>query len=83
MEYIAKVMPKDQSAMYQGYLYLASAFGFLVGGSLSGIGYEYFAKTLNKPVYFWYAFAVIGVISAGGLLMYDKFIAHKSEAQQR
>ncbi|MCJ8274400.1 MAG: MFS transporter [Psychrosphaera sp.] len=83
MEYIAKVMPQDQSAMYQGYLYLASAFGFLIGGLLSGVGYEYFAKTLNKPEYFWYLFAVIGVFSAIGLLMYDKFIAHKLEAQQQ
>jgi hypothetical protein len=32
MAYIAKVMPKEQSAMYQGYLYLSSAFGFLIGG---------------------------------------------------
>ncbi|NQZ08370.1 MAG: MFS transporter [Algicola sp.] len=82
MEYIAKVMPQDQSAMYQGYLYLASAFGFLIGGLLSGVGYEYFAKTLNKPEYFWYLFAVIGVVSAFGLLMYDKFIAHKLESEQ-
>ena len=82
MEYIAKVMPQDQSAMYQGYLYLSSAFGFLVGGLLSGVGYDYFAKDLNKPEYFWYMFAAIGVISALGLLMYDKFIAHKLETQQ-
>jgi POT family proton-dependent oligopeptide transporter len=82
MEYIAKVMPQDQSAMYQDYLYLASVFGFLVGGLLSGVGYEYFAKELNKPEYFWYLFAVIGVLSALGLLMYDKFIAHKLEAQK-
>ena len=78
MEYIAKVMPQDQSAIYQGYL--SSAFGFLVGGLLSGVGYDYFAKDLNKPEYFWYMFAAIGVISALGLLMYDKFIAHKLEA---
>jgi dipeptide/tripeptide permease len=82
MAYIAKVMPKEQSAMYQGYLYLSSAFGFLIGGLLSGVGYEYFAKTLNKPEYFWYMFAVIGVVSALGLLMYDRFIAHKLESQR-
>ena len=83
MEYVAMVMPKEQSAMYQGYLYLASAFGFLVGGLLSGVGYEYFAKELNRPEYFWYMFAAIGVMSAFGLLMYDRFIAHKLEAQKQ
>jgi POT family proton-dependent oligopeptide transporter len=81
MEYIAAVMPQDQSAMYQGYLYLSSSFGFLVGGLLSGVGYDYFAKTLNRPELFWYMFAAIGVLSAIGLLMYDKFVAHKWEAQ--
>ena len=82
MEYIAMVMPKDQSAMYQGYLYLSSAFGFLVGGLLSGVGYDYFAKTLNRPEWFWYMFAAIGLASAIGLLFYDKFVAHKLEAQR-
>ena len=67
--------------MYQGYLYLSSAFGFLIGGLLSGVGYEYFAKTLNKPEYFWYMFAVIGVVSAFGLLAYDKFVAPQLEQQ--
>lgn len=77
MEYIAKVMPQDQSAMYQGYLYLSSAFGFLVGGLLSGVGYDYFAKTLNHPEYFWYMFSLIGLLSAVGLLLYDKKVAHR------
>ena len=82
MEYIAAVMPQDQSAMYQDYLYLSSAFGFLIGGLLSGVGYDYFAKELNRPELFWYMFAAIGVLSALGLLMYDKFVAHKLEAKQ-
>lgn len=83
MEYIAMVMPKEKSAMYQGYLYLASAFGFLAGGLLSGVGYEYFAKTLNKPELFWYMFAAIGVLSALALFAYDKFFAHKLESQKQ
>lgn len=83
MEYIAMVMPKDKSAMYQGYLYLASAFGFLAGGLLSGVGYDYFAKTLNKPEFFWYMFAAIGVLSALALFAYDKFFAHKLESQKQ
>lgn len=83
MEYIAMVMPKEKSAMYQGYLYLASAFGFLAGGLLSGVGYEYFAKTLNKPELFWFMFAAIGVLSALALFAYDKFFAHKLESQKQ
>ncbi|PAJ73908.1 hypothetical protein CJF42_13400 [Pseudoalteromonas sp. NBT06-2] len=83
MEYIAMVMPKEKSAMYQGYLYLASAFGFLAGGLLSGVGYEYFAKTLNKPGYFWYMFSIIGVISALALLVYDKYFSNKLESQKQ
>ncbi|MCJ8319874.1 MAG: MFS transporter [Colwellia sp.] len=35
-EYIASVMPKEKAAMYQGYLYTASAIGFLFAGDLSG-----------------------------------------------
>lgn len=81
MEYIAAVMPKEQSAMYQGYLYIATAFGGLIGGLLSGSGYQYFSRSLNKPEYFWFMFAIIGVLSALGLLMYDKFVAHKLEEQ--
>lgn len=83
MEYIAMVMPKEKSAMYQGYLYLASAFGFLAGGLLSGVGYDFFAKTLNKPEFFWYMFSAIGVISALALLAYDKYFAHKLESQKQ
>ena len=80
-EYIASVMPKDKAAMYQGYLYTASAIGFLFAGDLSGKGYNAWAVESNSPSTFWMLCAAISLVTAFALYLFNRFAAHKLESQ--
>ncbi len=82
-EYIASVMPKEKAAMYQGYLYTASAIGFLFAGDLSGKGYNAWAVESNSPSTFWMLCAAISVVTAFALYLFNRFAAEKLESQHR
>lgn len=82
-EYIASVMPKEKAAMYQGYLYTSSAIGFLFAGDLSGKGYNAWAVESNSPSTFWMLCAVISLVTAFALYLFNRFAAEKLEAQHK
>lgn len=82
-EYVASVMPKDKAAMYQGYLYTASAIGFLFAGKLSGWGYNKWAVEANEPGSFWLLCAAIAFITALALWLFNYFAAEKLEKVQQ
>ncbi len=82
MEYVASVMPKEKAAMYQGYLYMASAIGFLFAGKLSGWGYNKWGVESNQPGHFWLFCAAIATLTAVGLFLFNYFVAHKLERAQ-
>ncbi|WP_372768100.1 MFS transporter [Pseudoalteromonas sp.] len=81
-EYVASVMPKDQAAMYQGYLYTSSAIGFLFAGKLSGWGYNKWAVEANEPASFWLLCAGIALITALALWLFNSLAADKLEQAQ-
>lgn len=81
-EYVASVMPKDKAAMYQGYLYTASAIGFLFAGKLSGWGYNKWAVEANEPANFWLLCAAIAFVTALALWLFNSFAAEKLEQSQ-
>ena len=82
-EYIASVMPQDKAAMYQGYLYTASAIGFLFAGDLSGKGYNAWAVQSNSPSTFWLLCASISILTAFALFLFNRFAAYKLEEQDQ
>ena len=68
---------KDKSAMYQGYTFMAYAIGFLFAGDLSGKGYDAWGVQSNSPGTFWLVCAIIAVVTASAMFIFNRFAAHK------
>lgn len=79
-EYVAKIAPHHKTAMYMGYYFVCIALGNLFGGLLSGWSYEKFAKN-GEPGMMWLLFAIIGIITAIALIVFDKTVVPTLEAQ--
>ncbi|MBC3874810.1 MFS transporter [Undibacterium flavidum] len=73
-EYVAAIAPKSKTAMYMGYYFVSMALGNLFAGLLSGWAYTAIAKEMNRPVWMWYLFALIGITTAVALLVFDRWL---------
>lgn len=71
-EYVAALAPPQKEAVYMGYYFISMALGMLFAGLLSGWAYGTIAKTYAMPVMMWALFAVIGLISALGLFLFNQ-----------
>lgn len=80
-EYVASVAPKEQAALYMGYYFVSMALGFLFAGLLSGWGYGYVAKELNRPDLMWIIFAAIGLLTSLGLLWFNQSVSKGKDIQ--
>lgn len=76
-EYTGKIAPPDKVAMYMGYFYWCVALGNLFGGILSGQFYALFARDMQRPDLMWIAFALIALVTALLVFLYDKFILRR------
>jgi len=76
-EYTGKIAPPEKVALYMGYFYWCVALGNLFGGILSGQLYAAFARDMQRPDLMWLTFAIIALVSAMLILLYDKLIIKK------
>ncbi len=76
-EYTGKIAPPDKVAMYMGYFYWCVALGNLFGGILSGQLYAAFARDMQRPDLMWMIFALIAVLTAVAIFLYDRLIIKK------
>lgn len=76
-EYVAAIAPKSKTAMYMGYYFVSMALGNLFAGLLSGWAYTAIAKEMNRPVWMWYLFAMIGISTAFALLGFDRWLVRQ------
>ncbi len=81
-EYVARIAPKDKVALFMGYYFVSVALGNLFGGLLSGEGYQVMAKDMNNPELMWIVFGAIGFLTAIALLVFNKLVVPKLEAQR-
>jgi proton-dependent oligopeptide transporter, POT family len=79
-EYVARIAPPDKTAMYMGYYFVSIALGNLFGGILSGKMYGHFGRDKKKPATMWGIFGAIGLLTAGLLWLYDRFVGQKTPA---
>lgn len=80
--YVGLVAPSDKKAVYMGYAFLYGVIGSLVGSNLGGAMYENMLKPLVGQTgieesirMFWLIFALLGVVAALGLLLYNKYFS--------
>ena len=79
ISYVGLIAPADKTAVYQGYSFLYGVIGSGVGGILGAILYVRFVEKMNNPALLWITFAMIGVLTIIGLLLYNRFIVVKEK----
>lgn len=82
-EYIGAIAPRGQEGLFLGYANLPVAIGSLIGSPLGGY---MFTKCIQEPAaqgkpdhaaLMWTIAALMGVFSAAGLYLYDRFMVGK------
>jgi len=81
--YIGLVAPKDKVAVYMGYSFIYGVIGSLFGSSIGATLYEIIAKKNNNPKLFFMLFFILGILSAAGLVLYNKFFGEDNEITNR
>jgi dipeptide/tripeptide permease len=81
ISYVGLIAPPDKKAVYQGYSFLYGVIGSGVGGILGAFLYVRFVERQNNPSLLWITFALIGVVTIIGLLLYNQFIVKKNKTQ--
>ena len=79
ISYIGQTAPRNNVAMYMGYIFLYGVIGSSIGGVLGANLYVTFVDELNRPKTLWLIFSMIGVATIAGLWLYNKFLAPKEE----
>ena len=78
ISYVGLIAPEDKKALYLGYSFLYGVLGSGVGGILGANLYVHFVDKLHNPTMLWIVFSLIGVVTAIGLILYNKFLAPKN-----
>jgi MFS family permease len=73
-EYISRLAPPGQQGTYMGFAFLPIGIGSLVAGWLGGKLMRHFGEVMHQPALVWWAVAGIGVLTAGLLWLYDRFL---------
>jgi hypothetical protein len=76
-EYIGRIAPPQKVALFMGYYFVTIALGNLFGGILSGQLYGMVKRGEMTPNTMWSIFGSIGIITAIGLVLYDRFALPK------
>ncbi len=82
ISYVGLIAPEDKKALYLGYAFLYGVLGSFIGGILGANLYVHFVDKLNDPQTLWIIFSLIGVVTIIGLVLYNKFLAPKTETKK-
>ncbi len=77
-EYTGRIAPPNKVALYMGYFYWCVALGNLFGGILSGQLYAAFARDMQRPDLMWLIFAILALVTAAAIWVYDRMVIGKS-----
>jgi len=81
-EYTGSIAPPNKTAMYMGYFYWCVALGHLFGGILSGQLYAIFARDMQRPDIMWGIFALLALVTAVLIFLYDRLIIRSHQEQK-
>lgn len=77
ISYVGLIAPPDKKAVYQGYSFLYGVIGSGIGGILGAWLYVFFVEKNDNPSMLWLTFAMIGVLTIAGLLIYNRKFVKK------
>ncbi|PKP42090.1 MAG: MFS transporter [Bacteroidetes bacterium HGW-Bacteroidetes-10] len=78
ISYIGLIAPADKKALYLGYSFLYGVIGSSIGGFLGARLYVKYVDELGTPSTLWLILSGIGIFSMVALLLYNKFLARKT-----
>ncbi|MHC9544928.1 MAG: MFS transporter [Vulcanimicrobiota bacterium] len=81
ISYVGQIAPRDKVATYMGFGFLYGVFGSFFGSLIGARSYVYFVDTLHQPRALWLFFAIIGIVTIVGLILYNRFVAVKTPAE--
>jgi MFS family permease len=81
ISFVGLIAPPDKKALYQGYSFLYGVIGSGVGGILGAFLYVWLVERKDNPSMLWITFAMIGVLTIIGLLLYNQFIIRKDHSR--
>ena len=73
-EYISRLAPAEQQGTYMGFAFVPIGIGSLIGGPFGGFLLHHFGEVQHQPAMIWFWITGIGLATAGGLWMYDRFV---------
>jgi len=73
-EYISRLAPADQQGTYMGFAFLPIGIGSLIGGWFGGTLLHHFGEVVHRPERMWWVATGVGLMTAGLLWIYDKYV---------
>jgi len=78
ISYVGIIAPADSKGLYMGYNFLYGVFGSAIGGVVGAKMYVHYVERLNTPSTLWLLFSGIGLLTIISLLLYHRFLGHRS-----
>jgi len=73
-EYISRLAPPGQQGTYMGFAFVPIGIGSLIGGPFGGFLVHRFGEVQHRPAMIWFWITGIGLATAAGLWVYDRFV---------
>ena len=83
ISYIGLIAPADKKALYLGYSFLYGVIGSSIGGFLGARLYVKYVDNLHQPATLWMILSCIGLFSMISLIIYNRFIAKKTNPETK
>lgn len=79
-DYVSRLAPPGQEALFMGFAFMPVAVGDLVGSPLGGWLVQHYVRDTQQPYHMWYVVAAVGVVTSLLVLAYDRLVAPKDAA---
>jgi dipeptide/tripeptide permease len=73
-EYISRLAPPGQQGTYMGFAFVPIGIGSLIGGPFGGYLLHHYGEVQHQPTMIWWVITGVGLATAAGLWLYDKFV---------
>ena len=77
-DYVSRLAPEGQSALFMGFSFMPVAVGDLVGSPLGGWLVEKYVRQENRPGQMWFVVTGVGIATVLLLVAYDRLVARKT-----
>ncbi len=81
-DYVSRLAPSGQEAMFMGFSFMPVAVGDLVGSPLGGWLAQHYSQELHTPYRMWLVVSAVGLATTALLVAYNQFVRPSSAPAQ-